>query len=110
MDKQLYWVVVRTRKRPGSRLRRKMTIVKRFGPMEYEKAEKRRNNILADLDHELFRVEVNADRAAYFIAYHQKRYATDPEYRERHRKRARDWNRKSRAAARGDMTPWLTQD
>jgi hypothetical protein len=109
MREQLYWVVIRAlRGRMGRR--RKTTLVKKMGPMPHANAQLTRAGVVMQLDHANFKVEVVKDRTAYFAGYHRKRYSEDAEYRERMQKTALEWQRKARAAARGDVTPWLTLD
>ena len=79
--------------------------------MSYAEAQATRDGILAaGLDPEKASVQINLDRSAYLAEYHRNRYQNDEQYRTRKQTRAREWQRRARAAARGDMTPWLTQD
>lgn len=105
MTEQLYWVVIRSQKR--RRRGRVTSVVERIGPMNYTEALAKQASISPDRHHKRFTVQVHADRKAYFAAYHSKRYETDKAYRKTRQDRARDRSRRVRAAARGDMTPWL---
>lgn len=83
--------------------------MKRMGPVGAGNAERLKRDAEIGIDHKKYRVEIVriGKRKAYFAAYHKRRYSEDPEYKERMRKRALDWQRRARAAARGDITPWL---
>ena len=76
------------------------------GPMSKEQAELARP-LLKQKVAKKYRVQVRKDRKAYFATYHANRYKNDPAYKARLIKNATDWNRKAKAAARGDLTPWL---
>lgn len=77
----------------------------KHGPMPKEQAVLLRAALKAKSPKQS--VQVRKDRTGYFATYHANRYKNDPAYRERQLKAANEWNRKARAAAKGDITPWL---
>ena len=99
MSEDAYNVVVCHR--ATKRLKRKQ------GPMPRVVAKQLALYIKAKTNLTIYAVQIRKDRTAYWKTYHRDRYRNDPSYRERLLKAANDHDRKARAAARGDVTPWL---
>lgn len=101
MSEPLYHVVVLHR-HPKERIRDKHKL------MPHAEAKALAQKLRGTINRKAYRVEVWRDRRAYWAKRHQDKYENDPAYRDERRERARDWSRKARAEANGDLTPWLT--
>lgn len=84
-DQDAYFVMVYAR---AKRFRR-MVLYRRLGPMPWALAIATTKEWSA----RSFDCQMIRDRTAYYAAYHKDRYANDPNYVERKRIHAREWQR-----------------